>query len=64
MRTATTNDRNTNTTTAAFPRTPENGQPRTAMDGDRREVVLNGCRISMLFVAAAGGWVNVKVTNA
>lgn len=62
MRTATTNDRNTNT--AAFPRTPETAQPRKAMDGDRREVVLNGCRISMLFVAAAGGWVNVKVTNA
>ena len=58
MRTATTNDRNT--TTAAFPRTPENGQPRTAhYEGEKRVVKLNGSVITMIYTES--GWVNVKV---
>jgi len=60
MRTATTNDRNTNTSTAAFPRTPETAQPRTAHDeGEKRVVKLNGSVITMIYTES--GWVNVKV---
>ncbi|WP_109482882.1 hypothetical protein [Paraburkholderia sp. C35] len=62
MSTATTSDRNSNTHTAAFPRTPENGQPRTAIEGDKRVVTLNGARIDMVYTG--GGWVNWRVPNA
>ncbi|HDR8943107.1 TPA: hypothetical protein QDB15_000035 [Burkholderia vietnamiensis] len=62
MSTITTRTTSTpNSKTAAFPRTPEAHQ-RTAVEGDTKEVVLNGARILMRFTD--GRWWNVRVSNA
>lgn len=59
MRTTTTQDHRT-THNAAFPRTPENEQPRAGYaEGEKRVVKLNGSVITMLYTAS--GWINVKV---